>query len=243
MKRLPLLLVGTAILLAFAGACEQDKRPEPTAVRTLPPGVRTVTPTEEPPTVVPATPRPEAGIIGSDQFDAAGTDVTLPLTPATFVRIVETCASETCFGFSLPPGTPILAPFDGKIVIGPSLENTTCSQVVAIYRGADANSGRAIYPPETVDLVLGCDSVIEVEKGAAVKRGDRLATLGQRGIYEGQGDAPPTVLRMTCSYTAKPCAWAGGKPNFFVVGPELTPTGTVTGTPTATATVTASATP
>ncbi len=236
MKRLPALLLGSVMLSLLLAGCEQTNRADPTAVRTLPPGVRTVTPTPEPPTVVPATPRPEAGIIGSDEFDAAGPDVTLPLTASTFVRIVEVCASETCLGFSLPPGTPVLAPFDGRVVIGPSLENTTCSQVVAIYRLADANSGREVYPPETIDLVLGCDAVIEVEKGIDVRRGDRLATLGQRGIYEGQGDAPPTVLRMTCSYTAKPCSWAGGQPNFFVIGPELTPAVTATATATVTAT-------
>jgi hypothetical protein len=229
--------------LALAGGCEQVRK-TPAPERTLPPGVKVATPTEEPPTVIPATQTPAPEVLTDSDFDVRGLEVTLPVSSRTVLRTVERCPFDACQGYALPPGTPILAPMDGRIVIGPTAEDTSCSVVVAIYRAEDANTGRLRDPAETVDLTVGCDAAVEVEPGDEVVRGDVLVRLGQRGIYEGRGDAPPTVLRFTCSFGSHGCTWAGGSPHYYEQPePTTTPTAGPSGTATPPVSVTASPTP
>jgi hypothetical protein len=238
-----------ALLALSAVACVDERKSTPAATRTLPPGVRFVTPTEPPPTVKPATPTPEPGLIEDAAFDPRGVEVTLPVKRGTFLRTVERCFQEQCLGFALPPGTPVLAPIDGRVTIGPAAADTTCSIVVSISQATDAEEGRLADPAETIDIAVGCDAALEVNEGDTVRRGDVLLKLGQRGIYEGRSDAPPTVLRLVCSYQAHGCNWAGGRPHYYATPqpgtptPTTTPDGEVTGTPTTTPVATGTVTP
>jgi hypothetical protein len=240
-----LLTALAAVTLLLAG-CERE-RVTRTPERTLPPGVKLVTPTEELPTVEPATPTPTPGVLDSTAFDPAGLEVTLPVRPGTAARVVERCFWDECWGYALPPGTPVMAPMSGKVTIGPSAQDTTCSIVLTVFQSTDSESGKLTEPPESVEMALGCDAALEVANGDEVERGGLLARLGQRGLYEGRGDAPPTVLRFTCNFEAKPCNWAGGSPHYFVPDEEPTPTGsptpTATGSPAPAETGTAEPTP
>ena len=232
-------LTAAAVFLGvLASACEAEQRTAAPVTRTLPPGVKEVTETPALPTVVPATPTATPGTIEATKLVDADDQVTLPVTAGTFLRVVETCFWEECWGYALPPGTPVVAPTDGKVTIEPSAPDTVCSIVVAIYRSTDSQKGKLTDPPGTVELAGACDSDLAVETGDTVKRGDLVMKLGQRGIYEGRGDAPPTVLRFTCQYLAKACNWAGGTPHFYRPPPELTPTKTPNGEPGETATPT-----
>lgn len=210
-----LLLVVLASCAAFAACGEDGPTPTPAVRRTLPPGVKPVTATPELPTVVPATQTPDPEGLADADFFVRGPAVTLPLQNGTTLHVVERCDTGDCYGFSLPPGTPVLAPFDGTVTLLAADPNTECSRVVALGRLATLEEGRASTPAGTVELVVGCDTAIEVTNGQVVRRGDVLARLGQHGIYEGRPDSPPTSLRFNCSFTDHPCDWAAGSPHYY----------------------------